>query len=280
MKPNWIYWSISILTVFRHRCDRCWNLQTSAKRSDRYLAGECHWYICRQVSPLIYSPLLTKLPFEKGHPVPHTHLKDEKPLTEGPRKGLLSPFPRTEPQERWLSGAWPTDRNGVAQFTSKLFWLLSEIVIPIHIYAAIYPGYYSGRATHIHAKVFTEWEVPASSPSPPNHHSTVHPSFHASRLSHVGQFFFSEDLNDVIDKMYPYITNPTRGRTLNLQDSLNIFNESHGPEGQYNPVFKTHLIGGVIRQGVVGFITMVWWVFFLEVEEADYSTGCQRECIV
>jgi len=129
----------------------------------------------------------------------------------------------------------------------------------LHFYKAIYPGYYNGRATHIHAKVFTEWSLMRPS-SRDNPGQPDHTFFHPSRLSHVGQFFFAEDLNIVVDNMYPYINNPIRGtygRTLNLHDSLNIFNESHGPEGKYNPVFKTHLIGGVVQQGLVSFITMV-----------------------
>lgn len=76
----------------------------------------------------------------------------------------------------------------------------------------------------------------------------------------MGQFFFSEELNPYIDKMYPYVTNPIRdtmGRTPNIHDALNIFNDSLGPEREYNPIFRTHLIGGVINQGLVGFITMV-----------------------
>lgn len=172
-----------------------------------------------------------------GHPDPYPHLKDEQPVETGPRKGLLTAFPRTLSQDTWLRGAWPTDKNGVAQFTT------------------IYPGYYTGRATHVHAKVFTEWSLLPNSPASPSQHTF----FRTSRLAHVGQFLFSEDLNTVVDEMYPYINNPirhVRGRTLNLQDSLNIFNESYGPEGKYNPVFQTHLIGGVIRQGLVSFITM------------------------
>ena len=60
--------------------------------------------------------------------------------------------------------------------------------------------------------------------------------------------------------MHPYSENPiraTRGRTRNWRDSLNIFEDSHGPEGKYNPVFKLHFLGGVISQGFVGYITMV-----------------------
>ena len=66
-------------------------------------------------------------------------------------------------------------------------------------------------------------------------------------------------------QMYPYVTNPikdTLGRTRNINDSLNIFADSQGPEGKYNPVFKVHRLGGVISQGLIGYITMVC-VFFL-----------------
>jgi hypothetical protein len=60
--------------------------------------------------------------------------------------------------------------------------------------------------------------------------------------------------------MWPYTTNPihdTWGRTRNWDDSLNIFNDSHGPEGDYNPIFKAEKLGAIIDQGLVAFITMV-----------------------
>ncbi|EAU86956.1 hypothetical protein CC1G_09813 [Coprinopsis cinerea okayama7 len=164
-----------------------------------------------------------------GHPFPRPELVNEQPQVGGKRAGLLSAYPRTVFEETWLRGAWPTDRNGVAQFTT------------------IFPGYYTGRATHIHTKVFPEW-VPL-----PNG------TFKAGRLAHVGQFFFEDEINLVIDNMHPYSENPirhTRGRTRNWRDSLNIFEDSHGPEGKYNPVFKLEFLGGVIRQGLIGYITM------------------------
>ena len=113
----------------------------------------------------------------------------------------------------------------------------------------IYPGYYTGRATHVHTKVFPEWQV-----------ISENNTYKAGRVSHVGQFFFDEELNMVVDKMFPYVTNPikdTIGRTRNIHDSLNIFNDSHGPEGLYNPIFKVHMLGGVVSQGLVAYITMV-----------------------
>ncbi|KAK1229454.1 hypothetical protein PQX77_007503 [Marasmius sp. AFHP31] len=164
-----------------------------------------------------------------GHPEPRPELRDEKPQVGGKRSGLLSAFPRTKHEETWLRGAWPTDRNGVAQFTT------------------IFPGYYTGRATHVHTKVFTSW-----TPLPNG-------TFEAGNLAHVGQFFFEDELNLQVDKMHPYTTNPirdTNGRTRNWRDSLNIFEDSHGPEGKYNPVFNTHLLGGILNQGVISYITM------------------------
>jgi hypothetical protein len=65
--------------------------------------------------------------------------------------------------------------------------------------------------------------------------------------------------------MWPYVTNPIRdtlGRTRNWDDSLNIFNDSHGPEGDYNPVFKVEKLGAIIDQGLVAFITMVSVLIF------------------
>jgi len=67
--------------------------------------------------------------------------------------------------------------------------------------------------------------------------------------------------------MHPYTENPirhTHGRTRNWRDSLNIFEDSHGPDGKYNPIFKTHLLGGVVKQGLIGYITMVSLPFSIE----------------
>ncbi|KAF8626882.1 hypothetical protein AX15_004650 [Amanita polypyramis BW_CC] len=164
-----------------------------------------------------------------GHPEPYPELKDEVPATEGPRKGLRSKYPRNNFEETWLRGAWPTDSHGVAQFIT------------------IYPGYYTGRATHIHTKVFTEWEVLSNG------------TFRSERLVHTGQFFFDEEVNDVVDKMHPYILNQikdTFGRKRNHEDSLNIFQDSFSPEGQYSPIMRLEFLGGVIGQGLIGYITM------------------------
>ncbi|KIY52130.1 aromatic compound dioxygenase [Fistulina hepatica ATCC 64428] len=163
-----------------------------------------------------------------GHPVPAPEHVNEEPQVGGARAGLLSQYPRTKPEQRFLRGAWATDSTGVARFTT------------------IFPGYYTGRALHVHTKVWTEWEVLANG------------SFAPGKLSHTGQFFFEDEIGgEIVDKMHPYTENPiahTRGRTRNWRDSLNVYGDSHG--NGYNPVFDLHLLGGVLSQGVIGFITM------------------------
>jgi len=184
--------------------------------------------------------------YYSGYPGPEAMLANEIPAQSGPRKGLLSPFPKNEFNRTTLRGAWPTDKNGVASFTS------------------IFPGYYTGRATRksgfnhnfrplinspqldIHVKVHPEW-----SPLPNG-------TFVPSRLVHVGQVFFEDDLNMAVDKLWPYNLNPVAdkvGRTRNWDDSLNIFDDAQ--IGGYNSIFETYLLGGVLQQGLVGYITMV-----------------------
>lgn len=92
-----------------------------------------------------------------GHADPAPELIWEGPAHTGVRKGLLTAFPRWNGHEQWLRGAWPTNKNGVAQFTS------------------IFPGYYTGRATHVHTKIHTQWEPHANG------------SFTSGRLIHTGQ---------------------------------------------------------------------------------------------
>ncbi len=83
-------------------------------------------------------------------------------------------------------------------------------------------------------------------------------TFIGENLVHIGQLFIEDDLNIAIDKLWPYSTNPIaeiRGRTRNWVDSSNIFGNSQ--KGGYHSTFDAHLLGGVLQQGVIGYITMV-----------------------
>lgn len=80
------------------------------------MAGKRDWTLCWYAPPL--RPILFPYLPLSGHPVPAPHLVNEKPQVGGKRHGMLSAFPRTIEEETFLRGAWPTDANGVSQFTS------------------------------------------------------------------------------------------------------------------------------------------------------------------
>ena len=89
---------------------------------------------------------------------------------------------------RFLRGIQPTDANGIAEFST------------------IYPGWYEGRAIHIHLKV----------------HAGGH-------VAHTGQLFFPEDVTDTIAKLPPYVKHKDVHRTTQVEDM--IFEDQHGAGG-------------------------------------------------
>jgi len=84
--------------------------------------------------------------------------------------------------KQFLRGYQTTDANGTVQFTT------------------IYPGWYSGRAVHIHFK------VRASLTSNPSYEFT-------------SQFFFDDSLSDQVFAQQPYASKGTRN-TRNSQDNI------------------------------------------------------------
>lgn len=162
--------------------------------------------------------------FYSGHPNRAIGFEQEKPQVGGTRAGLLHTFPRTRFEEQWLRGAWPTDKHGVARFNT------------------IFPGYYTGRATHIHAEVHMDWET------------TSNGTFRSKDVQYIGQFFFDDEINMKVDRMWPYWQNPVEHRTRNWRDSLKVFQESRS--GGFHPVLDIMKIGTVINQGLIGFITV------------------------
>lgn len=53
----------------------------------------------------------------------------------------------------------------------------------------------------------------------------------------------------------PIANLPNRGRTRNWADSLNIFEDSQ--IGGYQSMFDIQFLGGVLEQGLIGYITVV-----------------------
>jgi protocatechuate 3,4-dioxygenase beta subunit len=77
-----------------------------------------------------------------------------------------------------MRGVQKTDSTGLARFES------------------VYPGWYQGRAVHIHVKVHL-----------------------GGTVAHTGQFFFNDALTDTVYKRSPYSTRGSRD-TRNASDSI------------------------------------------------------------
>jgi protocatechuate 3,4-dioxygenase beta subunit len=89
---------------------------------------------------------------------------------------------------RFLRGVQLTDAKGLVEF------------------ATVYPGWYSGRAIHIHLK--------------------AHMGSLTGHVAHTGQFFFPEDLTERVAKLEPYAKRLNVHRTTQAED--HVFTEQHG----------------------------------------------------
>jgi len=94
----------------------------------------------------------------------------------------------------FLRGIQRTDANGVAVFRT------------------IYPGWYQGRALHIHLKAFTGGRVSGS-------------RFVGGSEQHTGQLFFKESVTDKVAKLAPY---SGRGVTRTRISADNIYRSQGG----------------------------------------------------
>jgi len=125
--------------------------------------------------------------------------------------------------ETFLRGGWPTDENGIVELTT------------------IFPGFYAGRAPHIHTMVHKDWEV--------GENGTL--ISHAGTVVHNGQFFFHEAWNDRVFDNQPYTDN-TNKRTFNKDDR--ILDEENA-DGN-NAFLELELLGESLLDGILGYITM------------------------
>ncbi|KAM0599133.1 hypothetical protein ACHAPN_001507 [Verticillium nonalfalfae] len=134
----------------------------------------------------------------------------------------------------WLRGIQETDSDGVAQFES------------------LFPGHYTGRATHIHLMAHTNATLLAN--------QTLGNDVYAS---HVGQAFFDQDLIDAVDKISPYSEN-TQDMTLNTEDS--ILSEEADTEG-VDPLMEYTLLGDSAEDGL-----FAWLAFGINTTESSKVT--------
>ncbi|RPA85913.1 aromatic compound dioxygenase [Ascobolus immersus RN42] len=121
-----------------------------------------------------------------------------------------------------LRGIGVTDEDGIAQITT------------------IFPGWYSGRATHIHVAT---------------HHNAVAntntKTITGGTVSHVGQIFFEEKFLTQIDNTAPYNRNTLR-RVRNAEDIYVGQAQANG----YNSVATSVLLGSNLAQGLASSFTL------------------------
>lgn len=104
--------------------------------------------------------------------------------------------PRVIDPTRFLRGVQLSDAAGVVQF------------------ATIFPGWYSGRAIHVHAKVHVG--------------GAAEQKYSGGHVAHTGQFFFPEELTEKVARLDPYAKRLSIHRTTQEEDG--IFNSQHGAE--------------------------------------------------
>ncbi|MEU6389083.1 intradiol ring-cleavage dioxygenase [Streptomyces sp. NPDC046939] len=118
----------------------------------------------------------------------------------------------------WLRGIQMTDHQGFVTFRT------------------VFPGWYTGRAVHIHTKVHTGG-------------SRTSDGYTGGRTCHTGQFYFSEDAVEATADSAPYNTNNVTRVTLD-QDSIYPGTGTRG--GMLKLLYdKRH-----IERGVIGSLTM------------------------
>lgn len=106
---------------------------------------------------------------------------------EGVYSGVTDPGFDTS-EQLWLRGYQITDEFGVAEFVT------------------VYPGWYSGRAVHIHFKIRLNSDTEQA-------------------YEFTSQFFFDEELTDEIHEIAPY---NAKGYRNTLNETDNIFQQSEG----------------------------------------------------
>ena len=121
----------------------------------------------------------------------------------------------------FLRGLQTTDSDGVVQYES------------------IFPGYYSGRATHVHVETHLN--------------GTVLPNgtYTGGSIAHIGQFFFDQDLITEVNTLSPYSDN-TNTITTNADDRVvqgELDNDS-------DPFLNYVLLGDSVSDGLFMWVTL------------------------
>ena len=129
-------------------------------------------------------------------PEPPRELAGSDAPGRGPGGG--PPPSRITDTSRFLRGIQISDEEGLVEFET------------------IYPGWYPGRAIHIHMKVHLGGERAAE-------------KYKGGHVAHTGQFFFPEEQTVQVAKLQPYAKRVKVHRTTQAED--NVFTRQNGAAG-------------------------------------------------
>lgn len=118
----------------------------------------------------------------------------------------------------FLRGIQQSDEDGVVTFQT------------------LFPGHYTGRATHIHVMTSQDATVNANE------------TLSGGSVTHVGQMFFDQDLISQVETVEPYASN-TQDITKNADDSI-LAEEA----GTVDPFIEYILLGEDVSDGVFGWL--------------------------
>ncbi|ORY56077.1 Intradiol ring-cleavage dioxygenase [Pseudomassariella vexata] len=105
---------------------------------------------------------------------------------------------------------------------------------------SIFPGHYSGRATHHHIVAHLDATVLENG------------TLTGGTVAHVGQLFWDQDLITAVEATAPYNTNSI-AVTENIDDRV-FYTETDGTES--DPVFEYVYVGDELADGLFGWITI------------------------
>ncbi|EIM81495.1 aromatic compound dioxygenase [Stereum hirsutum FP-91666 SS1] len=139
----------------------------------------------------------------------------------------------------FLRGIYPTDENGVVEF------------------ASVIPGYYYGRATHIHAQVYKDVTVAQNGSVMVN-----------DTLFHTSQFYFTDEFNAETDQIYPYsLHSALLNRTLDVDDTV----IAAGNTTYVSQYLDVTYMGDTLEDGIYAYITV-------GVDSSASGNNCTFEC--
>lgn len=133
----------------------------------------------------------------------------------------------------WLRGVQKTDDDGVTAFST------------------IFPGHYTGRATHVHVMVH------AGASALPNG------TLYSTTATHVGQMFFDQDLISKVEETSPYSANEQE-LTTNAEDNIMEEEAATGAD----PIMSYVMLGDSVEDGL-----LAWLAFGVDMSNVSNITA-------